>query len=116
MDTLHNRLREELDRCGLSAAKAAKMMGEPSSQGLRDVLGGRKRLSAEMLAVIAAHTPIDPMYILLGQRSLSASKYGIIETPDEAEMLAEYREGSEEARDIARYTLKRATSKDRKAV
>lgn len=113
MEYLHKRLKEELERCGLSAAKVAQLMGESSSQGLRDVLGGRKRLSAEMLAAIAKNTSIDPMYVLMGVRSAS---YGTVNNTDEAEMLAEYREGSEEARDAARYTLTRVSGRKRKAV
>ncbi|EEO3478989.1 helix-turn-helix transcriptional regulator [Salmonella enterica subsp. enterica serovar Java] len=112
VEHLHKRLKEELDRCGLSAAKVAQLMGEASSQGLRDVLGGRKRLSAEVLAAIAKNTPIDPMYVLMGVRS---SPYGTVNNADEAEMLAEYREGDEAARDAARYTLTRVAARKREA-
>ncbi|EAV3691925.1 helix-turn-helix transcriptional regulator [Salmonella enterica] len=112
MEDLHKRLKEELARCGLSAAKTAQLIGEVSSQGLRDVLGGRKRLSAEMLAVIAKNTPIDPLYVLMGVRS---TPYGSVNNADEAEMLAEYREGDEDARDVARYTLAKAAARKRKA-
>ncbi|EBM2626282.1 XRE family transcriptional regulator [Salmonella enterica] len=112
VEGLHTRLKEELARCGLSAAKTAQLIGEVSSQGLRDVLGGRKRLSAEMLAVIAKNTPIDPLYVLMGVRS---TPYGSVNNADEAEMLAEYREGDEAARDAARYTLTRVSGKKREA-
>ncbi|ECG5643215.1 XRE family transcriptional regulator [Salmonella enterica subsp. enterica serovar Poona] len=113
MEHLHIRLKEELDRCGLSAAKVAQLMGETNSQGLRDVLGGRKRLSAEVLAAIAKSTPIDPMYVLMGVRS---APYGTVNNAEEAEMLEEYRAGTEAARDSARYTLTRSKVQKRKAI
>lgn len=69
MEAIHIRLREELSRCDLSVAEAARLTGEANSQGLRDVLGGRKRLSAETLGLLAAKTPIDALYILTGQRN-----------------------------------------------
>lgn len=64
---LHVRLKEELARLALKPAAAAKAIGEPDSQGLRDVLGGRKRLSAELLAALAI-TGVDVAYVLTGQR------------------------------------------------
>ncbi|WP_145964307.1 hypothetical protein [Chromobacterium phragmitis] len=64
---LHVRLKEELARLALKPVAAAKAIGEPDSQGLRDVLGGRKRLSAELLAALAT-TGVDVAYVLTGQR------------------------------------------------
>lgn len=64
---LHIRLKAELDRLALKPVAAAKAIGEPDSQGLRDVLGGRKRLSAELLAALAV-TGVDVAYVLTGQR------------------------------------------------
>lgn len=64
---LHIRLKEELERLGLKPVAAAKAIGEPDSQGLRDVLGGRKRLSAELLAALAG-TGVDVAYVLTNQR------------------------------------------------
>ncbi|NLR73558.1 hypothetical protein [Leeia aquatica] len=67
VDLIHVRLKDELDRLGLKPAVAAKAAGEPDSQGLRDVLGGRKRLSADLLAALAA-VGVDVQFILTGQR------------------------------------------------
>lgn len=67
MELIHVRLRNELGRLGLKPAAAAKAVGEPDSQGLRDVLGGRKRLSAELLAALSA-IGVDVAYVLTGGR------------------------------------------------
>lgn len=69
MENLRNRLREELSRLGLSAAEAARQLGEPSSLGIRDVLNGRKRLSAELLASLAIKAGVDALYVLTEERS-----------------------------------------------
>ncbi len=69
VDLLHVRLKEELDRLALKPAAAAKAAGEPDSQGLRDVLGGRKRLSAELLSALSA-TGVDVAYVLTGKKNL----------------------------------------------
>lgn len=78
---LHIRLKEELARLGLKPAAAARAAGEQDSQGLRDVLGGRKRLSAELLAGLAS-TGVDVFYVLTGKHVLTA---------DEREFLALFR-------------------------
>lgn len=67
VDLLHTRLKEELERLGLKPAAAARAAGEPDSQGLRDVLGGRKRLSADLLAALAV-AGIDVRYVISGIR------------------------------------------------
>lgn len=64
---LHIRLKEELDRLSLKPAAAAKAAGDADSQGLRDVIGGRKRLSADLLSALAV-TGVDVLYVLTGQR------------------------------------------------
>lgn len=68
VEQIHIRLREELDRMGLSAAQAARNAGLPDSQGLRDVLAGRKRLAAELLAQLAHGAGIDAAFVVTGQR------------------------------------------------
>lgn len=68
MEHIHIRLREELERLGLSMAEAARLIGEESSQGIRDVCSGRKRASAELVAKLAT-AEADVLYILTGQRS-----------------------------------------------
>jgi len=91
---MHTRLKEELARLELSAAEAARIAELQDSQGLRDVLGGRKRLSAELLAVLAARCGIDAMYVLLGQR---AGAGGATLAPDEEILLDNYRDSPPDA-------------------
>lgn len=69
MENLHIRLKEEIDRLGLSMAETARQMGESDSQELRDVCSGRKRASAALVAKIAiSEIGADVLYILTGQR------------------------------------------------
>ena len=91
---LHVRLKEELDRLGLKPAAAAKAVGEQDSQGLRDVLGGRKRLSAELLAALSA-TGVDVAYVLTGQRA------DMVLTAEERLLVERYRESPRPLRDAA---------------
>lgn len=87
VDLIHTRLKGELERLGLKPAAAARAVGEPDSQGLRDVLGGRKRLSAELLAALAA-TGVDVAYVLTGERR---GLPPLVLTPDEQVLLDGYR-------------------------
>jgi len=91
---LHVRLKEELDRLGLKPAAAAKAVGEQDSQGLRDVLGGRKRLSAELLAALS-ETGVDVAYVLTGQRA------DMVLTAEERLLIERYRESPRPLRDAA---------------
>ncbi|MFC7419367.1 hypothetical protein ACFQNF_05690 [Iodobacter arcticus] len=94
MELIHKRLKEEFDRLGLKAAAAAKYAGEEDSQGLRDVLGGRKRLSAELLAALAP-TGVDLVYVLTGTKT-------ILNLPaDEQMILSRYRNSAPELKDAA---------------
>lgn len=70
VELIHIRLKSELERLGMKPAAAAKAAGEPDSQGLRDVLGGRKRLSAELLAALSV-AGVDVAYVLTGVRQQS---------------------------------------------
>lgn len=88
------RLKDELDRLGLKPTAAAKAVGEPDSQGLRDVLGGRKRLSADLLAALAA-TGVDVAYVLTGHRSDMSL------TAEERVLVERYRESPKPLRDAA---------------
>lgn len=67
VEEIHIRLRDELERRGLSLAEASRAIGETTSQGLRDVCSGRKRATAELVARLAV-TGIDVLYVLTGQR------------------------------------------------
>lgn len=52
---------------GMKPADAARAAGMPDSQGLRDVLSGRKRLTVELLSSLAA-TGIDLLFVVTGER------------------------------------------------
>lgn len=62
------RLKSEIDRLGMTQAEAAREAGLPDSQGLRDVLAGRKRLSAELLAALST-AGLDVLYVVTGERA-----------------------------------------------
>lgn len=68
MEQIHERLRLELQRLGLKGVDAARQAGI-DGQGLRDVLGGRKRLPAEMLGALTIHCGVDALRVLTGQPS-----------------------------------------------
>lgn len=91
---IHVRLKEELDRLGLKPAAASKAVDEPDSQGLRDVLGGRKRLSAELLAALAV-TGVDVAYVLTGHRA------DVSLTAEERMLVERYRESPRPLKDAA---------------
>jgi transcriptional regulator with XRE-family HTH domain len=67
VENFHERLREELERLGLKVAEAARATGDPSGQGLRDVVNGRKRLTAELLARLIP-LGVNERYVLTGLR------------------------------------------------
>lgn len=68
VEHLHIRLRDELERHGLSLADASRVIGDSSSQGLRDVCSGRKRATAELIGRLAV-TGIDVLFVLTGVRT-----------------------------------------------
>lgn len=75
VENLHDRIRLELERLGLTQAEAARRMGEPDSQNLRDVCSGRKRVTAEFLTKLAT-IHVDVLFVLTGQKdSASAIKH-----------------------------------------
>ncbi|WP_353189554.1 hypothetical protein [Pandoraea pnomenusa] len=91
-------MKEELERLGLKPAAAAKAAGDPDSQGLRDVLGGRKRLSAELLAALAITVGVDAAYVLTGKRNELST---VVLTPEEQLLLARFRSCPPDLRDAA---------------
>lgn len=96
MEDLHIRLKEEIDRLGLSMAEAARRMGENDSQELRDVCSGRKRASAALMAKIAtADIGADVLYILTGQRGVAPAP---ALKPDEEILLDNYRHCDQEGK------------------
>lgn len=71
VEMLLARFRDELNRFG-SVAEASRQIGEPNPLGLRDVCNGRKRLTAELLARLAAEG-VDALYVLTGERLVTRS-------------------------------------------
>ena len=88
MEKIHIFLKSEFERLGLTAAQAARDANEPDSQGLRDVLAGRKRLSADLLSALTINTEIDALYILTGLRTPQTQTPL---SPDEQLLLEGYR-------------------------
>lgn len=95
VELIHERLKEELDRLALKPAAAARAAGEPDSQGLRDVLGGRKRLSTDLLAALGAAAGVDVLYVLTGQRGMAP---GPVLTREEAALVDNFRNSPPDVR------------------
>lgn len=53
----------------ISAAEAARLASEPNGNRMREVLTGRQRLTAELLARLVLSCNIDADYVLTGQRN-----------------------------------------------
>lgn len=97
MEEIHERLRAELSARGITAAAAARTAGLPDSQGLRDTLNGRKRVTADLLALLLP-LGIDALYVLTGQRSASAAPNTQPLARDEEILLDNYRNSPPDAR------------------
>lgn len=67
VELIHERLREEIQRCGYTLTAAATAIGDPSSQNLRDVVNGRKKCPAELVSRLSV-IGVDVVYVLTGQR------------------------------------------------
>lgn len=65
------RFREELKRLHTSVAEAGRIMGEITPSRFKDILGGRTRMPAKMLADAVIKLGMDGTYVLTGQRSIS---------------------------------------------
>lgn len=87
VEFIHVRLREELDRLGLKLAAASRAANEVSPQRLKDVVSGRQKCPAELIAKLVG-TGVDVMYILTGARTQPAHSEL---TSDEEVLLEEYR-------------------------
>lgn len=87
VEQLHLRLREEIDRCGLSLAAASRAAGESSPQRLKEVVSGRQKCPAELVAKLLA-IGVDAQYVLIGERAQVAKPQM---TPDEEMLLDGYR-------------------------
>lgn len=71
LDEIRIRLRQEIDRSGLSLAAASRAAGEPSPQHLKDVVSGRQKCTADLLAKLIS-IGVDSGYVLTGQSSATA--------------------------------------------
>lgn len=92
------RLREELERLGLSLAAAARVAGEKDSERLKQIAAARQRCPLELLAALAP-AGVDVRYVITGERVaplLPALK------PDEAALLDNYRNTPEGKRSAIR--------------
>ncbi len=87
VEKIHERLRAELKRLDRSAAQASKAAGEANSQGLRDVLSGRKRLTADLLGALVLAVGVDGHYVLTGHQEPRTPPINA----DEQELLALFR-------------------------
>lgn len=87
VEKIHERLRAELKRLDRSAAQASKAAGEVNSQRLRDVLSGRKRLTADLLGALVLAVGVDGHYVLTGHQEPHTPPL----TTDEQELLALFR-------------------------
>lgn len=87
VELIHVRLREEIARCGLTLAAASRAANEPSSQRLKDVVVGRQKCPADLVAKLMT-VGIDALYVLSGERStVSSTRLA----PDEDMLLDGYR-------------------------
>lgn len=112
LDGLHDRLVSELKRVGPLVVSKATGISRATIYNWMEK--GNVPLDKLPLLVSAG---IDVTFVLTGGYVVpEASEYGTVKNSDEAEMLAEYREGDEDARDVARYTLAKAAARKRKAV
>ena len=68
VDFYNSRLREELKRLKISLAGAARAVGEPGPQRLKDIAGGRQRLPVDLLARLGA-LGVDVVYVMTGIES-----------------------------------------------
>ncbi|MDT8905142.1 MULTISPECIES: hypothetical protein [Pseudomonas] len=84
---IHVRLREEIDRCGFSLAAASRAAGESSPQRLKEVVSGRQKCPADLVAKLAV-IGVDAQYVLIGERG-QAVKPSL--APDEEMLLESYR-------------------------
>ncbi|HEA0272873.1 TPA: helix-turn-helix transcriptional regulator [Salmonella enterica] len=105
-----SKLREERERLALNQTEFAEACGV--KQLAQSNYENDKRKPDATYLIAAANLGVDMNYLFTGVRV--TSPYGTANTRDEAEMLEEYRAGTEAARDSARYTLTRSAMGERK--
>ncbi|WP_418647255.1 hypothetical protein ACNQFN_18845 [Thauera butanivorans] len=101
VDSIHLRLREEIDRVGLSLAAAARAAGESSPQRIKDVVSGKQRCPSDLLARLNG-TGVDIFYVLTGQRSDEAPAAPA--NPREKALLDNYRHSPDAGKDAIERT------------
>lgn len=87
------RLREELDRLGLSLAAAARAAGEKDSERLKQIAAGRQRCPIELLSALEP-AGVDVYYVLTGLRVGLATTL----SARESALVNNYRAAPEEAK------------------
>lgn len=73
VEEIHVRLREEIDRLGISLAEAARSAGEKSPQRIKDVVSGKQRCPAELLARLEG-IGVDIFYVITGKKQVVYSQ------------------------------------------
>lgn len=113
MNTFGFILKEERERLGLSQTEFSEACGvKRVAQGNYE---NNKRNPDAAYLIAAAKLGVDVSYLITGVRmSPITPLYGIVNNADEAEILAEYRKGNEETRDIVRYILTKYSNRKRK--
>lgn len=111
VELLHIRLREEIERCGYTLAAAARAIGDPSSQNLRDIVTGRKKCPAELVGRLAV-IGVDISHVLIGIRAEQSTAL----KPEESAFLVDYRCLREEQQSFIRETVAALAAANGKAV
>lgn len=70
VEIIHLRLREEIERLGLSLAEAARLAGEKSPQRIKDVVSGKQRCPSDLLTRLD-NVGVDVLYVLTGRHAVS---------------------------------------------
>lgn len=73
VENIPQRIREEISLLGLSLAETSRRAGESSPQRLKDVLSGRQKCPADLVAKLAS-LGVDIFYVLTGERSVPESQ------------------------------------------
>lgn len=83
VENIPQRIREEISLLGLSLAETSRRAGENSPQRLKDVLSGRQKCPADLVAKLAS-LGVDIFYVLTGERSSSSETQplGLATEPD----------------------------------
>ena len=90
VEHIHLRLREEIERCGLSLAAASRAAAETGPQRLKDIIAGRQKCPVDLLARLAP-SGVDLIYVLTGERWSSNRPAPTALPSDEEILLDSYR-------------------------